>query len=72
MKKIAVDINTISNFVFFGVKQSAADIVDIYTKGGFLIYDSTRGEPPLIIEGDVKLYDSNSEEGKEFLKRYEK
>ena len=66
--KIAIDIQSISNFSFGGINISVREILDVYRKEGILLYDSTKGVAPVIIEGNIKLIDYNTEEGKEYLK----
>lgn len=69
MKKLAIDVNTI---IGIGSGISAKEIMEMYRDTGTLLYDSTKGEPPLIIEGEVGLVDWNTEEGKAFIEKHKK
>ena len=56
--KVAIDINSISNFSEGSRKMSAHDILLFYHETGVLIYDSRYGEKPSVINGEIKVIDA--------------
>lgn len=68
-KRIAIDINSISNFKAGGKNIPPVDVLNMLNTSGVLIYNSRQGVAPIIFDAtaDIKLLDSNSKEGKEAL-----
>ncbi len=68
--KIAIDINSIMNIGIGGNMVKMVDILNAYHESGVLIYNSQHGKEPIIIEGDIKLYDANkTDDVREYLKK---
>ena len=56
--KVVIDINAIEGIEFLGQKFSASEVLLHYKATGNLLYDSSKGNSPIKIEGDVKIIDT--------------
>lgn len=67
---IAVDIRTLV-FSQEGNRIMPVDIIKLYKESGVLVYDGSKGVPPIIIGDDeaVKLINYNNKEGKRIADR---
>jgi hypothetical protein len=54
--RIAIDVNSIHNFVVGSRKITPAEILDLYHQTGILIYKSGVGiHPPIVLSGELKI-----------------
>ena len=56
-KEVSYDINSLPFFIADtpeNYKNCVDSIVDIYTKSGVILYDSSRGHAPVFTEKDLK------------------
>jgi len=69
---IAIDVNTISGFTYGGKKMTIAEILSILKETGTLVYDSGKGEKPILFDTTlgITLIESNTPEAKDAIKKY--
>jgi hypothetical protein len=73
-KKIAIDMSSISSLTIGGHKIAPMEIINEMVRTGILLYDGKRGNAPVLLDAnaDIKLFDSNSEEGRKFMEDFAK
>jgi hypothetical protein len=72
MKRIAIDLRTLTSIVFGNRRIDALDLLKLYREKEILLYNGEMGNPPIVIDENTNMvfYDVNTKEGKEVLKKY--
>ena len=69
---IVMDINGLPDLHLEDGRTCIVDILNIAREGGVLLYDSTKGDQPVLYdEDDIVIYDIHSKEGIKYLKDHE-
>jgi hypothetical protein len=54
---VAIDVPTITGFIMGGRKISPAEVLSLWRQTGVLIYDSDKGNPPMVFKGHIEVVD---------------